>query len=145
MENPLSKDGGFFVLWVCQFIACLPAKSEHTPLQKEEKKMFDRSGQWIHLETYDDFDNGLSDLIELWSSASKTVTKTVKESALVHFKEDLEAAALQWVDNRAKSKKYASIASELAEFEDVLKNDWVDTAGSDSKASAAPAKTKKKD
>ena len=83
--------------------------------------MFDKSGQWLHLETFDDFDNGLSDLIELWSSTSKTATQKVKESALSHFKEDLEAAALQWIDNRAKSKKYAAIGEELAEFEEVLK------------------------
>jgi hypothetical protein len=49
------------------------------------------------------------------------VTKTIKASALAHFKEDLEAATLQWVDNRAKSKKYAAIAKELAEFEEALK------------------------
>ena len=82
--------------------------------------MFDKSGQWIHLETFDDFDNGLSELIDLWSSTSKTATKTVKESALAHFKEDLEAAVLQWIDNRAKSKKYAAIGKELAEFEEAL-------------------------
>lgn len=83
--------------------------------------MFDQSGQWKHLETFDDFDNGLSELIDLWSSTSKTVTKTVKASALAHFKEDLEAAMLHWTDNRAKSKKYAAIAKELAEFEEALK------------------------
>jgi hypothetical protein len=82
--------------------------------------MFDQSGQWKHLESFDDFDNGLSELIDLWSSTSKTVTKAVKASALAHFKEDLEAATLQWVDNRAKSKKYAAIAKELAEFEEAL-------------------------
>jgi hypothetical protein len=82
--------------------------------------MFDKAGQWIHLETFDEFDNGLSDLIDLWSSTSKSVTKALKESALAHFKEDLEAAALQWIDNKAKSKKYAAIAAELAEFEDAL-------------------------
>ena len=26
--------------------------------------MFDKEGQWIRLETFDEFDNGLSDLIE---------------------------------------------------------------------------------
>jgi hypothetical protein len=83
--------------------------------------MFDKSGQWIHLETFDDFDNGLSDLIDLWSSASKKVTNSLKESALAHFKDDLEAATLQWVDNKAKSKKYATIGKELAEFEEALK------------------------
>ncbi len=83
--------------------------------------MFDKSGQWIHLETFDDFDNGLSDLIELWSSVSKKATKTLKESALTHFKEDLETATLQWVDNKAKSKKYAAIGKELAEFEEALR------------------------
>lgn len=82
--------------------------------------MFDQSGQWQHLETFDDFDNGLSELIDLWSSTSKTVTKAVKTSALTHFKEDLEAATLLWADNRAKSKKYAAIAKELAEFEEAL-------------------------
>jgi hypothetical protein len=50
--------------------------------------MFDKSGQWTHLETFDDFDNGLSELSDLWSSASKMATKAVKESALAHFKED---------------------------------------------------------
>lgn len=83
--------------------------------------MFDKSGDWIPLETFDDFDNGLSDLIDLWSSTSKTATKAIKESALAHFKEDLEAAQLKWVDNKAKSKKYASIGEELAEFEEALK------------------------
>jgi hypothetical protein len=82
--------------------------------------MFDQSGQWQHLETFDDFDNGLSELIDLWSSTAKTVTKAVKTSALTHFKEDLEAAMVQWADNRAKSKKYAAIAKELAEFEEAL-------------------------
>ena len=108
--------------------------------------MFDKSGQWIHLETFEDFDNGLSGLIDLWSSQ---VTQSVKDSALVHFKADLEAATLQWVDNRAKSKKYAAIGKELAEFEDALK-DGSDTApAADSKtpvavATATPAKAKKK-
>jgi hypothetical protein len=83
--------------------------------------MFDKSGQWIHLETFDDFDNGLSELIDLWSSTAKTATQTLKDSALAHFKENLEAAALQWVDNRAKSKKYAAIGEELAEFEEAMK------------------------
>ncbi|MDD5029552.1 MAG: hypothetical protein PHH58_08655 [Rhodoferax sp.] len=80
--------------------------------------MFDIAGQWLHLETFDDFDNGLSDLIDLWSSKA---TKKVKESALAHFKENLEGAVLNWADNRAKSKKYAVIGAELAEFEEVLK------------------------
>ena len=79
--------------------------------------MFDKSGQWTHLETFDEFDNGLSDFINLWSSAA---TQSDKKSALAHFKEDLEAAAAQWIDNRAKSKKYAAIAKELTEFEDAL-------------------------
>jgi len=80
--------------------------------------MFDKNSQWIHLETFEDFDNGLSALIDLWSSAA---TNTVKESALAHFKEDLEGAVLNWADNRAKSKKYASIGKELAEFEEAIK------------------------
>ncbi|OIQ77920.1 hypothetical protein GALL_403790 [mine drainage metagenome] len=80
--------------------------------------MFDKNGQWIRLETFDDFDNGLSELIDLWSSKA---TKTVKESALVNFKEDLAGAVLNWADNRAKSKKYAAIGAELAEFEEALK------------------------
>lgn len=91
-------------------------------MQSPKEKMFDKDGQWIHLETFDDFDNGLSDLIELWSSSAAAATKEIKKSALAHFKEDLEAAALQWVDNKAKSKKYAAIGIELAEFEDVLKD-----------------------
>ena len=80
--------------------------------------MFDKSGNWTHLATFDEFDNGLSELIDLWSSSA---TPSVKESALTHFKQDLEASTLEWIDNRAKSKKYAAIAQELAEFEDALK------------------------
>jgi len=80
--------------------------------------MFDQNGQWIHLETFDEFDNGLSALIDLWSG---TATQAVKASALAHFKEDLESAMLNWADNRAKSKKYATIGAELAEFEEALK------------------------
>ena len=90
-------------------------------MQLTKEKRFDKSGQWIHLETFEDFDNGLSDLIELWSSTSKTATKTIKESALAHFKEDLEGAELNWANNRAKLKKYAAIGKELAEFEEALK------------------------
>ena len=106
--------------------------------------MFDKSGQWIPLETFDDFDNGLSDLIDLWSSSSKTATKTVKESALAHFKADLEAAVLKWIDNRAKSRNYASIGKELAEFEEALKEVAIVAPEAVSKAPAAPAKAKKK-
>lgn len=80
--------------------------------------MFDKNGLWTALESYDEFDNGLSELIDLWSG---TATQAIKESALAHFKEDLEAAALKWIDNRAKSKKYAAIGKELAEFEEVLR------------------------
>jgi len=65
----------------------------------------------------------LSDLIELWSS--NTATQAIKESALAHFKEDLEGAALNWADNRAKLKKYAAIGKELAEFEEALKETQV--------------------
>lgn len=73
-----------------------------------------------HLETFEEFDNGLSDLIDLWSS---TVDQAVKEAALAHFKEDLAAAVLNWAENRAKTKKYASIAKELAEFEESSADD----------------------
>ena len=38
------------------------------------------------------------------------------------FGKDLEAATLTWNDNRAKSKKYAAIAQELAEFEAALQD-----------------------
>jgi hypothetical protein len=109
--------------------------------------MFDKTGHWIHLETFDDFDNGLSDLIELWSSTSKTATKAVKESAFAHFKEDLEAAVLKWIDNKAKSKKYASIGQELAEFEEVLKESSGIALEADKTAPVVPvvsAKAKKK-
>jgi hypothetical protein len=82
--------------------------------------MFDKTGKWTPLQSFDDFDNGLSDLIDLWSSTAKTATKTLKEAALAHFKQDLEAATLLWEGNKAKSKKYAAIAAELAEFEEVL-------------------------
>ncbi|HQX61363.1 MAG: hypothetical protein KA316_19350 [Rhodoferax sp.] len=89
-------------------------------MQSPKEAMFDKDGQWIELESFDDFDNGLSDLIELWSSTSAAATNAIKESALAHFKQDLEAAALQWVDNKAKSRKYAAIGTELAEFEAVI-------------------------
>lgn len=114
------------------------------PMQLPKEKMFNQSGQWIHLETFDDFDNGLSELIDLWSSTSKTVTQTVKASALAHFKEDLEAAVLKWIDNRAKSKKYASIANELTEFEEALKEGPAVAPEADNKVPAAPVKVKKK-
>lgn len=113
-------------------------------MQLPKEKMFEKSGQWIHLETFEDFDNGLSELIDLWSSTSKTATETVKESALAHFKEDLEAAALEWIDNKAKSKKYAAIGKELAEFEEVLKEGSNTAPQADSNATAAPAKPKAK-
>jgi hypothetical protein len=87
-----------------------------TQLPKEN--MFNKTGQWILLETFEDFDNGLSDLIDLWSS---TATQTVKDSALAHFKENLEGAMLNWADNRAKMKKYTAVGVELAEFEEALK------------------------
>ena len=106
--------------------------------------MFDKSGQWIQLETFEDFDNGLSELIDLWSSTSKTVTQSVKDSALAHFREDLEASALTWIDNRAKSKKYAAIAKELAEFEDALKDGLGVAPDADSKVPGTPVKAKKK-
>jgi hypothetical protein len=93
------------------------------PMQLPKEQMFDKSGQWIRLETFDDFDNGLSNLIDLWSSTAKTASKAVKASALAHFKHDLEAATLEWIDNRAKTKKYAAIGKELAEFEEVLNQD----------------------
>ena len=94
--------------------------------------MFDTTGNWIHLKTYEDFDNGLSDLIDLWASTAKTATKTIKESAFAHFKEDLDAAILQWEGNKAKTKKYAAIGLELAEFEAVLNK------GSDAAVKATP-------
>jgi hypothetical protein len=80
--------------------------------------MFDKTGQWILLETFEDFDNGLSDLIDLWSS---TAAQAVKDSALAHFKENLEGAMLNWADNRAKMKKFTAVGVELAEFEEALK------------------------
>ena len=107
--------------------------------------MFDKNGQWSRLETFDEFDNGLSDLIDLWSSASKTATKAVKESALAHFKEDMETAVLKWIDNKAKSKKYASIGEELAEFEEALKLSSDVAPEGNTSAPAAPAKAKMKE
>ncbi len=89
--------------------------------QPQKENMTDKNAQRVHLETFDDFDNGLSDLIDIWSSADKKVTAKIKDAALAHYKEDLEEATLQWIDNKAKSKKYAAIAEELAEFEDALK------------------------
>jgi len=82
--------------------------------------MFDKTGTWTPLKSFEDFDNGLSDLIDLWSSTGRSPSKTAKQAALVRFKQDLEAATLAWADNKAKSKSYAAIATELAEFEEVL-------------------------
>jgi hypothetical protein len=83
--------------------------------------MFDTNGKWIYLDTVEDFDNGLSDLIALWSSDDKAVTQAIKDSALLHFKENLDGALLNWADNKAKTRKYTALATELAEFEDALK------------------------
>jgi hypothetical protein len=119
------------------------AKLKHMQLPKE--KMADKKAQWVHLETFDEFDNGLSDLIDLWSSTSKAATQAAKESALAHFKEDLEAAALKWIDNKAKSKKYAAIGQELAEFEEVLREGSDVPPEPGNTAPAASAKASKKD
>ena len=62
----------------------------------------------------------------------------------MRFKGDLEAAILRWIDNWAKSKKYASIGKELAEFKKVLQEGSDRVLESDSKAPAAPAKAGKK-
>jgi hypothetical protein len=97
----------------------LPVSAFFIPNTQKEN-MNDMNAQRVHLETFEDFDNGLSDLIDLWSSADTNVTATIKDAALANFKEDLEEATLQWVDNKAKSKKYTAIAEELAEFEDAL-------------------------
>lgn len=104
----------------CRPLPPIAPRTQHLKNLKEE--MFNKEGNWIHLVTFDDFDNGLSDLIALWSASSEVATHAIKESALAHYKEDLEAAVLQWADNKAKSKKYAAIGKELAEFEDALKD-----------------------
>lgn len=96
----------------------LPITASSECLVYRKTHMFDKSGQRTPLETFDDFDNGLSDLIELWSAKT---TQSARDAALAYFKADLEAATLQWADNRAKSKKYAAIGVELAEFEAALK------------------------
>ena len=113
-------------------------------MQLPKEKMFDKTGQWIHLETFEDFDKGLSDLIDLWSNHPKASTQAVKESSLVNFKADLDAAALTWMNNRAKSKKYASIAKELAEFEDAIKEGANVVPESNSNTPTALAEIKKK-
>ena len=92
--------------------------SPHPQIQLPKENMFDKTGQWILLETFDDFDNGLSELIDLWSG---NATQAVKDSALAHFKENLEGVMLNWAENRAKMKKFAAIGKELAEFEEALK------------------------
>ena len=63
-----------------------------------------------------------------WAGTSADASNATKESALTHFKEDLVAAALQWVDNKAKSKKYRAIGIELTEFEAVLADRPLGTA-----------------
>ena len=106
--------------------------------------MFDTHGQWITLTTYDDFDNALTDLTDLWFSTTTTVSQAQKEAALQHFKDDLEAAILQWEGHKAKSKKYASIAQELAEFETVLQEEAQSERAAALEAKPAAAKAKKK-
>ena len=69
-----------------------------------------------------------------------TATQAVKDSALAHFKEDLEGAALNWADNRAKLKKFAAIGKELAEFEEALNDGSGITPEPDN---SAPVKSKK--
>lgn len=106
--------------------------------------MFDTHGQWITLASYEDFDNGLTDLTDLWFSTSTTVTQANKDAALQHFKDDLEAAILQAEGHKAKSKKYASIAQELAEFEAVLQEEAHAAQAAAQAAKPAAAKAKKK-
>ena len=53
--------------------------------------MFDKDGQWIHLETFDDFDNGLSDLIELWSSTSAAATMAIGVTSYRSTSNELES------------------------------------------------------
>ena len=67
----------------------------------------------------------------------------MKDSALALFKEGLEAAALQWTDNKAKNKKYAANAQELAGFGEVLKEDSNTAVEGNNIAASVPAKTKK--
>lgn len=104
--------------------------------------MFDTHGQWISLTTYDDFDNGFTDLTDLWFNTSTAMSQTVKDAALQHFKDDLEAAILQAEGHKAKSKKFASIAQELAEFEAVLQEEA--QAASAAALAAKPTATKAK-
>ncbi len=106
--------------------------------------MFDTKGQWITLTSYEDFDDGFTDLTDLWFSTSTKVTQARKDAALQHFKDDLEAATLQWEGHKAKSKKYASIAQELAEFEAVLQEEAEAARAAEQVAKPAAAKPKKK-
>lgn len=106
--------------------------------------MFDTHGQWISLTSYEDFDNGFTDLTDLWFSTSTTVSQTTKDAALQHFKDDLEAAILQAEGHKAKSKKYASIAQELAEFEAVLQEEAQVAQAAAQAAKPTATKAKKK-
>lgn len=81
------------------------ARKQQKTCNHRKKQCSTKTGQWIELESFDDFDNGLSDLIELWSSTSAAATNPIKESALAHFKQDLEAAALQWVERHGQVQK----------------------------------------
>jgi hypothetical protein len=44
----------------------LPVSAFSIPNTQKEN-MNDKNAQRVHLETFEDFDNGLSDLIDLWS------------------------------------------------------------------------------
>ena len=37
--------------------------------------MFDKTGKWTPLQSFDDFDNGLSDLIDKWGDDGEDVTE----------------------------------------------------------------------
>lgn len=106
--------------------------------------MFDTQGQWITLSSYEDFDNGFTDLTDLWFSTSKAVSQALKDTALQHFKDDLEAAILQAEGHKAKSRKYASIAQELAEFEAVLQEEAQAAQAAAQAAKPVATKAKKK-
>jgi hypothetical protein len=106
--------------------------------------MFDTQGQWISLTSYENFDNGFTDLTDLWFNASTTVSQALKDAALQHFKDDLEAAILESEGHKAKSRKFTSIAQELAEFEAVLQEEAQAAHTAAQAAKPAAAKSKKK-
>lgn len=59
--------------------------AQPTFMQLPKEKMFDESGQWIHIETFGDFDNGLSVKSAYNSETCCVAAVTMKQRLLFDF------------------------------------------------------------